>query len=52
MEKKEEKKKPSGSFSEVWDKRGQRRMQPMISGRKSRWRSPRHARAMQLERLY
>ena len=23
MEKKEEKKKPSGSFSEVWDKRGQ-----------------------------
>ena len=22
MEKKEEKKKPSGSFSEVWDKRG------------------------------
>ena len=48
MEKKEEK-KPSGSFSEVRDKRGQGRMQPMISGRKSRWRSPRHARAMQLE---
>lgn len=51
MEKKEEKKKPSGSFSEVWEKRGQE-MQPMISGRKSRWRLPRHARAMQLERLY
>ena len=47
MEKKEEKKKPSGSFSEVWDKRrSRRRMQPMTSGRKSRWRLPRHARAI------
>ena len=37
MEKKEEKKKPPGSFSEVWERSAdRRRMQPMISGRKSR----------------
>ena len=52
MEKKEEKKKPSGSSQKSGTSADRRRMQPMISGRKSRWRSPRHARAMQLERLY
>lgn len=52
MEKKEEKKKPSGSFSEVWDKRGQETDAANDFRKKSRWRLPRHARAMQLERLY
>ena len=50
MEKKEEKKKPSGSFSEVWEKRGQET--DAANDFRKKIEIPRHARAMQLERLY